>query len=424
MAKKSFISITQINHLMSSISASKKRLRLNEFIKSQSGSAKEILPYYVISKFEFNETTRIAHIEFLETKKYKRIERYITRNYVKYPVYSGWITKTKIVKKVLKLTNQELESLLDNNDALIQEFAYEIIDKLNNESLIPAWYMEKVLLTRKEEKISNNNYAHNEYKNKCKSKQKELRDEISKLNLEKHYLISKLEKKIKKRDKFSQKLQKSIKRNDNVFLTIISFGYYYYLKSNKRLSKLKNIISKYTSEIDAMTHKMNALTERIDFNTNEVNRINNEIDKHKSKTEKLNEIAKEEYKSDLANIEQLPLHINCENSDFIPLKKIIGVEYEKIVGCYIIHNKEFNKYYVGQSKDVLRRLKEHFNGTTVKNIIFAEDYYKSSYEDKSDIFEVKIIKLSTKDELDSVEKDLIEQYDAFAHGYNGTNGNN
>ena len=113
------------------------------------------------------------------------------------------------------------------------------------------------------------------------------------------------------------------------------------------------------------------------------------------------------------------------DDSFIPLKKFVGTNYEKIVGCYVIRNTENNKYYVGQSKDVYKRItRDHFNGTKVKNIIFAEDYFKSNYENKDDIFEVKIIQLQTKDELDAKEKELIEEYDSFNSGYNGTSGNN
>ena len=82
-----------------------------------------------------------------------------------------------------------------------------------------------------------------------------------------------------------------------------------------------------------------------------------------------------------------------------------------------------DKYYVGQSKDVLKRLKQHFKGTVPHNIIFAEDYYSSTFGNKEDLFEVKIIPCDTKDELDKTEKNLIEKYDAWRSGYNGTSGN-
>lgn len=40
------------------------------------------------------------------------------------------------------------------------------------------------------------------------------------------------------------------------------------------------------------------------------------------------------------------------------------------------------------------------------------------------MFEVEIIKLNKKDELDQKEQELIEEYNAFNSGYNSTNGNN
>ncbi len=106
------------------------------------------------------------------------------------------------------------------------------------------------------------------------------------------------------------------------------------------------------------------------------------------------------------------------------MKNFIGLEYEKIIGCYIIHNIEKDRYYVGQSKDIMRRIKQHFKGTMPNNIIFAEDYYNSQNSDKSNIFEIRIIQLETKDELDKTEAQLIEEYDANVTGYNSTRGNN
>ena len=80
--------------------------------------------------------------------------------------------------------------------------------------------------------------------------------------------------------------------------------------------------------------------------------------------------------------------------------------------------------YVGQSKDVYKRIKQHFHGTVPKNVIFAEDYYLSNIENKEKLFEIKIIPCETKDELDKLERELIIEYDALNNGYNGTSGNN
>ena len=56
-------------------------------------------------------------------------------------------------------------------------------------------------------------------------------------------------------------------------------------------------------------------------------------------------------------------------------------------------------------------------------MIFAEDYYMTPQNERDNLFEVRIIRCQTKDELDRTEKQLIFDYEAFTKGYNGTNGN-
>jgi hypothetical protein len=174
------------------------------------------------------------------------------------------------------------------------------------------------------------------------------------------------------------------------------------------------------------------INESISLDKNKIKEMNIKISKYKekilhnneSKDNDVKDITKK-YEEQIRLVVPLPTTIGePQESDFIPLKKLAGMNYEKLVGCYIIRNIEKNKYYVGQSKDVLKRVcRQHFNGTKVKNIIFAEDYYSSQIDNKDDLFEVKIIKLETKDELDKKEQELIEEYDSFNSGYNGTNGN-
>ncbi|RIA80580.1 hypothetical protein C1645_745140 [Glomus cerebriforme] len=57
-----------------------------------------------------------------------------------------------------------------------------------------------------------------------------------------------------------------------------------------------------------------------------------------------------------------------------------------------------DKHYVGQSKDIGKRLNQHFSN--------GEVYF-----------------CQTKDELDGLEKQKIEEYNSFDGGYNGTGGN-
>ena len=58
-----------------------------------------------------------------------------------------------------------------------------------------------------------------------------------------------------------------------------------------------------------------------------------------------------------------------------------------------------------------------------KKYFLFRGLHQNDFQDKSDLFEVTIIRLSTKNELDSAEKELIAKYDAMRNGYNGTPGN-
>ena len=82
-------------------------------------SEKEEEPVITLQSCNFSNDTRIAKLEFLQTQKYRTIDKYITRDYVKYPVYSYWKTRTKTIKKTIKLTNQALENLENNGDSFL-----------------------------------------------------------------------------------------------------------------------------------------------------------------------------------------------------------------------------------------------------------------------------------------------------------------
>ena len=88
-----------------------------------------------------------------------------------------------------------------------------------------------------------------------------------------------------------------------------------------------------------------------------------------------------------------------------------------IVGVYIIHNQTKGMYYVGQAKRVFFRVNQHFTGHG-NGDVYADYKY-------GDDFAIKIVKLSNSGyaDLDRLEKDLIDRYDAFNSGYNKTSGN-
>lgn len=87
-------------------------------------------------------------------------------------------------------------------------------------------------------------------------------------------------------------------------------------------------------------------------------------------------------------------------------------------GIYIIHNLTNGKYYVGQSKNVFRRINSHLNGRG-NGDVYADFVY-------GDQFSVRAIPLESSGyrSIDALERDAIRTYNAFEHGYNKNRGNN
>ena len=86
-------------------------------------------------------------------------------------------------------------------------------------------------------------------------------------------------------------------------------------------------------------------------------------------------------------------------------------------GVYILRNGINNKYYVGQSVHVLKRIKQHFSGKG------CEDVYRDYIIGVP--FEVQCISLANSgyNSLNRLERDYIAYYDAYNNGYNRTKGN-
>lgn len=422
MPRRTFISKTAINRLVSASNRYQKEMHNRSIIESQGGNEKERPPHYSVNKIDFNPSTRVTRIEILQKQQYRTIQRYITQNYNKYPIYSEWKTKQRIIKKTLKLTNLELECLNSNEDNLIRMLADEIIIGLNNEELYPSWFIKLYLNKELEENIKN-------LDNKLRIFNKEKREKIEFFqkiiadnNLEIETLEQLLDKTTRRLNKKQIKLEKIVISKPNIYKMIFTLGIYYFLISSKRKEKLQYKIKLIEANIKDINFKISCQKTNIKRLESEVEKYKDDIAKKIEEYEKKKEDMIFECENKISHIE--PLLNTIENNDsFVMLKNFVGLEYEKITGCYIIHNKEKDKYYVGQSKDVYKRLKQHFKGTVPNNPIFAEDYYTSKIENKSELFEVKIIKCETKDELDRKEKKLILEYDSWNNGYNRTSGN-
>lgn len=85
-------------------------------------------------------------------------------------------------------------------------------------------------------------------------------------------------------------------------------------------------------------------------------------------------------------------------------------------GAYIFTNLYNGKTYVGQSVNILNRVRTHLNGRGNKLI----------YDDlKLDKFTIQFIKLSSTDykNLDDLERHYIYEMNSYLEGYNKTKGN-
>lgn len=413
------ISYSSINRLAASFRASAAQRERERLIQQQSDVEKELEPEYDLYDVDFDSQTRITKITFLCTKYYRTIDRYVTQDYQRYPIYSDWKIKKSYIKKRIKLTNQNLEQLNFNDDDLISDFSSEIILKLNDPELIPSWlaieiikndFYEYVDSEKQKEKSAYENYLSIKHTNEEKIKSSN--DTISNLTFI-------LNKKTLKLEKVTNRIQKIELRKKSIFLSIVTLFIYSISRSNFRKNRLVKKQIKFENQIAE-------LNLNIAEQNKSIQAAKNEIENSKHKYETISKETKDNIKKltekELADIKSVqPLGIEHTDTDFVPLKKFIGYEYEKIIGCYIIKNNEKDRYYVGQSKDVVKRIRQHFRGTVPNNIIFAEDYFNSI--NKENLFSIKIIRLNTKDELDRNEKRLIEEYDANITGYNSTKGN-
>lgn len=86
-------------------------------------------------------------------------------------------------------------------------------------------------------------------------------------------------------------------------------------------------------------------------------------------------------------------------------------------GVYILHNKSKDLYYVGQGKQVLNRVNNHFTGKG-NGDVYADYKY-------GDYWTIKMIALEKSgfNTLNELERYAIETYDAYKRGYNKTRGN-
>lgn len=326
----------------------------------------------------YDQYTNVLTFSIKKITYKPKILRYVQRNYVKIPIYSD---KPSISEKNIYKFNQKInlplfcEKIIWENTNVELEFKKQIYKYLKYE---PKWLIYTNIIESLTMIISN------------------LENQLKSIKDEKYNF---------KKTNYNEKPGNFWLRFTFLFFTFgLSFiGY------NSKSQAIKNINLNKQNEAWNKEHKIMVDYNNIDKNLQR-NKIKDEIIELQSKIYIYNE--------KLKNINYKP-----NEEGWINIREALKFDYPEIknlMGIYIIWNKTLNKYYVGQSKNLYKRLFcSHFSiaRNDVNNVKFAKDWY-----DNHD-FLYKYLKCKTKDELDSKEKEYIEIYDSFNNGYNNTSGN-
>ena len=109
------------------------------------------------------------------------------------------------------------------------------------------------------------------------------------------------------------------------------------------------------------------------------------------------------------------LKAQIDQKEWKPLESILKNADKGGTGIYILHNQTKNKYYVGQAKQLFKRVRDHF---IVEDV--AVDFMSG---DKIQVKFLTANELDADYRLDHIEKTGIEIFDADKSGYNKNVGN-
>lgn len=137
-------------------------------------------------------------------------------------------------------------------------------------------------------------------------------------------------------------------------------------------------------------------------------------------TRKLEEYSREKsiYYSQMDDLNNYPKEM--DPVEFITLAKEVNdknSELHDFTGIYILENKTHDKFYVGQSISLFKRVSNHFTGKG--NADIYSDYMAG------DVWSIKLISLSNSGfkSINALEKHFIEYHHSTYNGYNRTIGN-
>lgn len=203
-----------------------------------------------------------------------------------------------------------------------------------------------------------------------------------------------------------------------VLLTVMTRAY---LKSKHRVQELERNVSELKSIRDELVNKL------------EVSKLTYSKDREiLIKSHEVDKIELSFLKEELANFSdeqsryyrEMDNLINCSKEmtpeNLLTLRSSLNSDNSDTLdftGIYILENKAEDKFYVGQSINVIKRVANHFNNAGNKDIY--EDYISGQE------WTIKLIALSNSGfkSINALEKHFIQYYKSTHNGYNKTIGN-
>ena len=86
MGRRALIMVKEIQAIKSAIRAKEKDQEYRDLLAAQNSNLKDTKPTVMLQNVEFVPSTRVAKLTFEQKQNYRTIVRYITKNYVKYPI--------------------------------------------------------------------------------------------------------------------------------------------------------------------------------------------------------------------------------------------------------------------------------------------------------------------------------------------------
>ena len=109
------------------------------------------------------------------------------------------------------------------------------------------------------------------------------------------------------------------------------------------------------------------------------------------------------------------LRSQFDAKEWLPLDKILKSADKGGIGIYVLFNATKNKYYVGQAKQIYKRIRDHFNVEEIALDFLAGDEIRATFLTANE--------LDADYRMDHIERTGIEIFDAEKNGYNKRDGN-